>query len=153
MRALQYLIFNLGGDRYAVDVENVNSVLEVPHITRLPKTPQFIRGLINLRGSVIPVVDLKSKFEMGRVGTSDSARIVVLDVPGIKDRAIIGALADSVYKVVDLERVEDIPRLGTMIDNAYIKGVGRFGGRFVVILDIEKVLAPQELLCAKKGKT
>jgi purine-binding chemotaxis protein CheW len=135
----RYLAFELDGEEYAVEVDRVEVVLESAPITRVPKAPAHLRGVINYRGSVIPVADLKSRFSEGGKTAEDSS-IIVLHIRYAGEDLVVGVLADMVREVIDLDpaRVERPPKLGSRVDDALIAGIGEHAGRFVVVLDIDE---------------
>jgi purine-binding chemotaxis protein CheW len=141
-----YLTFNIMQEVYALDVLKVKEVLELTKITKVPKTPRFMRGVINLRGSVVPVVDLKYKFGMGDTEETVHTCIIVMEVAIDNEVKVIGALADAVKEVINLEpdQIEPSPYLGTKVSIEFIKGVGKIGEDFVIILDIDKIFSEEE---------
>lgn len=138
---LQYLTFTLADEVFALDVSKVREILEYNTVTKVPQVPEFMRGVINLRGSVVPVVDLRLKFGMDASIQTINTCIIVVEVHLDGDTAILGALADSVQEVVDMEpeQIEPAPHIGTRLNATFIKGMGKCDGRFVMILDIDKV--------------
>ncbi len=134
----RFLAFDLAGERYAIEVERVEVVLETTPITRVPKAPPHLRGVINYRGAVIPVADLGLRF--GAAATQEGASVIVLQVRYGTEDVTVGVLADSVREVIDLdpERIERAPRVGGRTDDALIAGVGEYGDGFIVILDIDE---------------
>jgi purine-binding chemotaxis protein CheW len=136
----RYLAFDLAGRRYAIEVERVEVVLESVPITRVPRAQAHLRGVINYRGAVIPVADLRRRFGEGESSSADGTSIVVLQIRYGNDEVTIGMLADSVREVIDipLSRVERAPRIGSRIDDSLIAGVGEHEGEFIVILDIDE---------------
>lgn len=149
----QYLTFKLGEEVFALDVEKVREVLDYTTITRIPRTPEFMRGVINLRGSVVPVVDLRLAFGMPGTEKTVNTCIVVTEVTMEGETVVLGALADSVEEVIDLEpdQIQPGPRLGTSINTEFVRGMGRRETGFVVILDIDKVFAEDQLAAIKRG--
>lgn len=147
----QYLTFKLGEEVFALDVEKVREVLDYTTITRIPRTPEFMRGVINLRGSVVPVVDLRLAFGMAATEKTVSTCIVVTEVSMDGENVVLGALADSVEEVIDLEpdQIQPGPRLGTTINTDFVRGMGRRETGFVVILDIDRVFAEDQLAAIK----
>jgi purine-binding chemotaxis protein CheW len=136
----RYLAFELSGQCFAVDVSRVEVVLEAVPITRVPKAPPHLRGVINYRGAVIPVADLRTRFGEGRTSSGEGSSIIVLQVRYGKDDLTIGMLADSVREVIDLDpsRIERPPQVGSRIDDALIAGIGERAGEFIVVLDIDE---------------
>ncbi len=136
----RYLAFDLGGRLYAIEVERVEVVLESAAITRVPRAQSHLRGVINYRGAVIPVVDLRIRFGEGETATGEGTSIVVLQVSYGGEKVTIGMLADSVREVIDMQidAIEDAPRIGSRIDDSLISGVGEYNGDFIVLLDIDE---------------
>src|SRR6476619_3225550 len=143
----QYLTFKLGDEVFATDVSKVREVLEFTTITKIPRTPEFMSGVINLRGNVVPVVDLRLCFEMSKTENTVNTCIVVVEVLLEGESTIIGALADSVEEVIDLEpdQIEPPPRIGTGIKTDFILGMGKRDARFIMILDIDKVFSAEDM--------
>jgi purine-binding chemotaxis protein CheW len=143
----QYLTFKLGNEVFATDVAKVREVLDLTTITSIPRTPAFMRGVINLRGSVVPVVDLRLCFDMSKTESTRNTCIVVVEVLLDNEAIVIGALADSVEEVIDLEpqQIQPAPKIGTQIRTDFIKGMGKRDTQFIMILDIDKVFSAEEL--------
>jgi purine-binding chemotaxis protein CheW len=143
----QYLTFKLGGEIFAIDVAKVREVLDFTTITKIPRTPDFMSGVINLRGNVVPVVDLRLCFEMSKTEKTVNTCIVVVEMFLDGESTVIGALADSVEEVIDLEpeQIEPAPRIGTKIRTDFIKGMGKRAAQFIMILDIDRVFSAEEL--------
>ncbi len=136
----KYLTFDLAGQCFAVDVSRVEVVLESMPITRVPKASEHLRGVINYRGSVIPVADMRTRFGEGRSPAGPGSSIIVLQLRYGPDEITIGMLADSVREVVDLgaELIERPPQIGSRIDDALVAGIARKGDEFIVMLDIDE---------------
>lgn len=146
----QYLTFALGDEEYAISVSMVREVLEVPRVTKIPRMPPFMRGVINLRGTVVPVIDLRVKFGMAETAIEKSTAIIVLEIPAGPEgdeRLCVGAFSDAVNKVITLEdsAISPPPRIGTMIDTEFIRGMGQVDGDFVVILDVSAIFTEGDL--------
>jgi purine-binding chemotaxis protein CheW len=146
-QAAQYLTFRLDDEIFALDIAQVREVLDYTPITRVPRMPEFMRGVINLRGSVVPVVDLRLKFGMSHTERTLNTCIIIAEVAIGGERTQLGALADSVQEVIDLApgQIESPPRLGTSIDAQFIRGMGKREERFVIILDVDRVFSSDEL--------
>ncbi|BDV42464.1 chemotaxis protein CheW [Geotalea uraniireducens] len=146
----QYLTFKLADEVFAVDVAKVREILEYTSITKVPQTPGFMRGVINLRGSVVPVVDLRLKFGMSETEQTINTCIIVVEVLHEEETLILGALADSVQEVFELEpeQIEPAPRIGTKLNTDFILGMGKYGEQFIMILDIDKTFTSDELASA-----
>jgi|SRR5579862_7436031 len=143
----QYLTFKLGDEVYALDVAKVREVLDFTVLTKIPRTPEFMRGVINLRGNVVPVVDLRLTFGLTRTEKTVNTCIIVVEVDLEGEATVIGALADSVEEVIDLEpeQIEAAPRIGTGIKTDFIRGMGKRESNFIMILDIDKVFTAEDL--------
>jgi purine-binding chemotaxis protein CheW len=143
----QYLTFTLAEEVFALDVSKVREILEYDTVTKVPQVPNFMRGVINLRGCVVPVVDLRLKFGMVESVQTINTCIIVVEVEMDGETTVLGALADSVQEVVDMEpdQIEPAPHIGTRLNSAFIKGMGKCEGRFVMILDIDKVFSEDVL--------
>jgi purine-binding chemotaxis protein CheW len=146
--ATQYLTFRLGEEVFAVDVAKTREVLDVIDITRVPGTPEYMLGVINLRGGVVPVIDLRRKFGLPAAERTRETCIIVLDIALDGETTVIGAVADSVREVLDLDhsQIEPPPRIGTRLKTEYIRGMGRIDdNRFLILLDIDRVFSSEEL--------
>jgi len=143
----QYLTFKLAEEVFALDVAKVREILEFSTVTKVPQTPDFMRGVINLRGSVVPVIDLRLKFGMSATEQSVNTCIIVTEVGMDDETVLLGALADSVQEVNEMEpgQIEAAPHIGTRLNTDFIKGMGKQDNNFVMILDIDKVFSDAEL--------
>ena len=146
--ARQYLTFKLDEEVFAIEVANVREILDLTPITKVPQTPAFMRGVINLRGSVVPVVDMRMKFGMEKKDDTINTCIIVVEVSFDGETTVLGAMADSVQEVFELEpeQIEPAPKIGTSLKADLIKGIGKRDSRFIIILDIDKAFSPDELL-------
>ena len=144
---VQYLTFKLSDEVFALDVAKVREILEITNITKVPQTPDFMRGVINLRGSVVPVIDMRLKFGMSATEQTVNTCIIVVEINMDSDTVVLGALADSVQEVVEMEpeSIESAPHIGTKLNTDFIKGMGKVDSRFVMILDIDRVFSSEEL--------
>jgi purine-binding chemotaxis protein CheW len=145
--ASQYLTFTLAEEQYAVTVSRVREVLEVPSLTKVPGMPAYMRGVINIRGSVVPVVDLRLKFDMQEAEHTVDTSIIVMDIQAGSSQVVVGCLADSVQEVIDLpaENIEPAPRIGTTVDASCLQGMGKRDEGFIIVLDIDRVFQNDEL--------
>jgi purine-binding chemotaxis protein CheW len=143
----QYLTFKLDEEIFALDVAKVREILEYSSVTKVPQTPDFMRGVINLRGSVVPVIDLRLKFGMNATEQTVNTCIIVTEVAMEGETVLLGALADSVQEVDEMEpaQIEAAPHIGTKLNTDFIKGMGKQDGAFVMILDIDRVFGAEEL--------
>lgn len=143
----QYLTFKLDEEVFGVDVSQVREILDLVKITKVPQTPDFMCGVINLRGSVVPIVDMRLKFGLTKKDATVNTCIIVLEVIMDNDVTVLGALVDSVQEVFELEPrdIEAAPRMGTRLNTQYIKGMGRRDDNFIIILDTDKIFSAEEL--------
>lgn len=143
----QYLTFRLDEEVFAVDVAKVREILDFTTITKVPQTPEFMRGVINLRGSVVPVVDMRLKFGMSQTEKTVNTCVIVMEIALGGETTIVGSLADSVQEVLELEpeQIEPAPRIGTKLRTEFIKGMGKHNEQFIIILDIDKVFDEETL--------
>ncbi len=146
----QYLTFHLAGEEYAVTILRVKEIIEYGTVTKVPSTPPSIRGVINLRGSVVPVVDLAAKFGLPESPVTRRTCVIIIEVTLDGDRTMMGVVVDAVGQVMDLapQDIEATPAFGTRVRLDYLLGLGKVGKRFILILDIDRVLATNELLAA-----
>ncbi len=145
--ATQHLTFKLDGEEFAVDISKVREVLEYTTVTKVPQTPDFMKGVINLRGHVVPVVDLRLKFGMTEAEKTVNTCIIIVEVSVDGETVVLGALADSVQEVFDFEadQIEPAPKIGTRLNTEFIQGMGKRDDQFIMILDIDKVFSLDEL--------
>ena len=143
----QYLAFKLESEIFAFDISKVREVLEFDTVTKVPQTPDMMKGVINLRGSVVPVIDLRIKFGMGETEKTVNTVIIIIEIDLDDTSTMIGALVDSVKEVMDLDsdHIEPPPKIGTKLNTDFIRGMGKQDGQFLIILDIEKVFSSKEL--------
>ena len=151
LQTTQYLTFTLADEVFAVDVARVREILEITSITKVPQVPDFMRGVINLRGCVVPVIDLRLKFAMEETAQTVNTCIIVVEVMMDGENIVLGALADSVQEVIEMEpsQIEAAPHIGTHLRTEFIRGMGKHDGRFVMILDIDKVFSSVEMLAVQ----
>lgn len=145
--ATQHLTFKLDDEIFAIDISKIREVLEFTSVTKVPRTPDFMRGVINLRGGVVPVLDLRLKFGMPEAEKTVNTCIIIVEVSLDGESTVLGALADSVQEVLELEsdQIEPAPRIGTRLNTDFIKGMGKRDDQFIMILDIDKVFSADEL--------
>ncbi|MBU4525561.1 MAG: chemotaxis protein CheW [Desulfomicrobium sp.] len=144
---LQYLTFGLGEEVFALETGSVREVIELVSVTRIPKTPPYMRGVINLRGHAVPVVDLRIKFDMPKVADTVNTCIIIVDVEVEGENCYMGAIVDSVREVFEMtsDQINPPPRMGTSIRADFIRGMGKQNEEFIMILDIGKVFSAEEL--------
>lgn len=144
---LQFLTFSLDGEVFALEIDRVREVMDFTAVTRVPRTPDYMRGVINLRGLVVPVVDLRLKLGMSRTEKSVNTCIIITEVTVDGETQVIGAMADSVQEVLDLEpaQIEPPPRIGTHLNTEFLKGMGKHNDQFVIILDMDRSFSVEDL--------
>lgn len=143
----QYITFKLGDEVFAIDVAQVREVLELTLITRVPTAPAYMRGVVNVRGKAVPVVDLRTKFGLPASAQTLASRIVVMELELDGEVTVVGGIADSVHEVIELEpsQIEPPPRIAMRWRTELIKGMGRRGDEFIIILNIGAVFSLAEL--------
>lgn len=151
IQTAQYLTYRLEDEIFAVDVAKVREILDFTPSTKIPGTPDFISGIINVRGSVIPVVDMRLKFGLTKTEKSVDTCIVVMEIGLDEEKTVLGALVDSVQEVFELEAamIEPPPKMGTKLKTEYIKGIGKRNDQLIIILNIDKVFSNSELMIIK----
>ncbi len=147
----QYITFKLGDELFAIDVAQVREVLELPLITRVPTAPTYMRGVVNVRGKAVPVVDLRTKFGLPATTDTLASRIVVMELQLDGEATVVGGIADSVHEVIELEagQIEPPPRIAMRWRTELIKGMGRRGDEFIIILNIGAVFSLADLTVAQ----
>jgi purine-binding chemotaxis protein CheW len=139
----KYLTFTLGREEYGIGILNVKEIIGMMPITCVPRTPEFVKGVINLRGKVIPVIDLRLRFRMGEIPYTDHTCIIVVETDNDMGTVLMGIVVDSVSEVLNIaeEEIEETPDFGTDLDTDYILGLAKTQGRVTILLDIDKVLS------------
>ncbi len=142
-----YLTFYLDNELYGLNILLVREVLEYTAITKVPMTADFMRGVINVRGHVVPVVDLRTKFGLEKAGQTVNTCIIIVELDIEEESSTMGALVDGVQEVLDIqpEQIEASPRLGSKIDTRFIRGIGKLNDRFVILLDIQTIFSTKDL--------
>ena len=139
----EMLVFRLGNEEYGVDILKVQEIRGYEKVTPIPRSPEYLKGVVNLRGAIVPIIDLRVKFGMANPAYDSFTVVIVLRIAG----RIIGAVVDGVSDVIRLapNDIRDAPSLGAMVDSSYLAGVATQGGRMILIVDIEKLLSAGEL--------
>lgn len=148
-----YITFKLGDELFAIDVARVREVLDLSEITRVPTAPPYMRGVVNVRGAAVPVVDLRLKFGLSPAPDTVNTRIVVIELELDGELTVVGGLADSVHEVLELERsqIREPPRIAMRWRADMIEGLGKKGEQFLIVLDIARVFATDGALLAAEG--
>lgn len=146
-RTAQYLTFRLGGELFAVDVANVREVLELTRITRVPTAPEYMRGVVNVRGKAIAVVDLRVKFGLPEAEPTVNTRIIVIELNRNSELTVVGGMADSVHEVIELEpsQIAPPPKIAMRGCSELIRGMARRGEDFLMLLDVNSAFSTDEL--------
>jgi purine-binding chemotaxis protein CheW len=147
IKSEKYLIFNLSGEQYGLEILKVNEIIGLMEITRVPRIPDFIRGVINLRGKVIPIINLRKKFDMESTEDTEQTCIIVVDIMQENVSFQMGLLVDSVSEVLNIsdDSIEETPKFGTSVSTVFIKGLAKTEGGVKILLNIEEVLTTHEL--------
>jgi len=153
--AEKLLTFTLAGELFALDIGSVREILDYTEITKIPQTPEFMRGVVNLRGNAIPVVDLRLKFGLGETERTLNTRIIIIEVVTDGEMTVLGSMADSVKEVYEIEsaKIDPPPRMGAKINTAFIRGIGKKDDKFIIVLDIGKVFSDEELSSVRPPET
>ncbi|PLY13208.1 MAG: chemotaxis protein CheW [Desulfuromonas sp.] len=143
----QYLTFRLGEESFGIDVLKVREILDFIEVTKVPKAPDYMLGVINLRGSVVPVVDLRKRFAIESGERTKDNCIIVLEINLNGDELKVGIIGDMVEEVIDLrsEQIEPPPKLGSQLRAEFIVGMGKQDENFIILLDIDKIFSDEEL--------
>jgi purine-binding chemotaxis protein CheW len=143
----QYLTLGLADETFGISIRNVREILDMRPISRLPHAPHFLLGMIDVRGSGYPIVDLRLKLDLPSVPATQATRIIILDIP-LEDRVIgVGFVADCVFEVTDIDEatIEPVPSVGGRWKSDYLAGIGRKGDKFVIIFDLARLMATTDL--------
>jgi purine-binding chemotaxis protein CheW len=149
----KYLTFTLASEDYGIGILKIKEIIGMMPITSVPQTPSYVKGVVNLRGKVIPVVDLRLKFGIPAIDYTERTCIIVVEISGQSGAIKIGIVVDAVSEVLNIkgEDVENTPAFGTRVNTDYILGMAKMGGSVKILLDIDKVLSTQELVTLEKG--
>ncbi len=148
-QSAQYLTFMLGGEVFAINILNIREILEYTALTEVPMTPDFIAGVLNLRGSVVPVINLALRFEKADTPITKRTSIVIVEISHDEQKLDIGVIVDIVNEVIEIDEVEPAPTFGATIRTDFIEGMGKTDGGFTIILDLNHVLSVDELSVLK----
>ncbi|MBM4351898.1 MAG: purine-binding chemotaxis protein CheW [Deltaproteobacteria bacterium] len=149
----KYLTFSLAGEEYGIGILKIKEIIGMMAITTVPRTPAFVKGVINLRGKVIPVVDLRLKFGMEEMGYTERTCIIVVEIGGQGGSVLIGIVVDSVSEVLNIKStdIEETPTFGAKLNTDYILGMAKMNGGVKILLDIDKVLSAEEVTFLDKA--
>ena len=143
----KYLSFTLAGEEYGIGILKIKEIIGMMPITSVPQMPKYFKGVVNLRGKVIPVIDLRTRFGMDVIDYTDRTCIIVVEIQGKTATVLVGIVVDSVSEVLNIraEQIEDPPDFGASIDTGYILGMAKMDGGVKILLDIDRVLAAEEI--------
>jgi len=143
----KYLTFSLADEEYGIGILKVKEIIGMMPITSVPRTPQFVKGVINLRGKVIPIVDLRAKFGMESIPYTERTCIIVVEIDSNDATVLIGIVVDAVSEVLNIhgDDIEDTPAFGTHLDTEYIMGMAKMEGGVKILLNIDQVLSSKEI--------
>ena len=143
----KYLTFKLDVEEFGLEILKVQEIIKMMDITRVPRTPAFVRGVINLRGKVIPVVDLRLKFDMEARENTDKTCVIVVTVRRSSGAVVMGIIVDEVSEVLDVagSSIEPAPQFGAAVDTSFILGMGKIGDRVVTLMDVNRVLSGEDV--------
>ena len=143
----KYLTFSMASEEYGIGILKIKEIIGMMSITTVPQTPEFIKGVINLRGKVIPVIDLRLRFGMTANDYTERTCIIVVEIPGVSGTVMIGIVVDSVSEVLSIkgDEIEETPTFGTRLDTDYILGMAKMDGGVKILIDIDRVLSRDEM--------
>lgn len=143
----KYLTFSLDSEEYGIGILKVKEIIGMMRITPVPQTPEFVKGVINLRGKVIPVIDLRLRFGMEAIDYSERTCIIVVEIQSLSGRLPIGIVVDAVSEVLNIKGsdIEETPTFGTKLETDYILGMAKMGGGVKILLDIDRILNAEDL--------
>ncbi|MBF0185899.1 MAG: chemotaxis protein CheW [Magnetococcales bacterium] len=143
----QFLTFTLADEVFAIDISRIKEVLEYTPLTKVPRTPESMCGVINLRGSVVPVIDLRLTFGMPKSERTVNTCVIIIEVTVNGQQIVLGAMADSVKEVMSLEpdQIDPPPKIGSKLRTEFIRGMGKAGNHFIIILDTDRIFSEDEL--------
>lgn len=143
----RFLSFVLSREHFAIPIASVREILDLQEITRIPQMPGAMRGIVNVRGAAVPVIDLRRRFGFGESEATVNTRIIIMEIPTPQGIMLFGAIADSVKEVLELDAaaIDPPPSMGSIVSTALLRGIGKHGGSFILLLDVEKMLHVDDL--------
>jgi len=149
----KYLTFSMENEEYGIGILKVKEIIGMIPITSVPRTPDYVKGVVNLRGKVIPVLDLRTKFEMNSIPYTERTCIIVVEINSVASTILIGIVVDSVCEVLNIreEEIEETPRFGTQLKYDYILGMAKRDGGVKILLNIDRVLSTEEITEIEKA--
>ena len=149
----KYLTFTLGEEEYGIGILKIKEIIGMMPVTSVPQTPDFVKGVINLRGKVIPVMDLRLRFNMESIDYTERTCIIVVEISGGTGTVLMGIVVDSVSEVLNIKAqdIEETPTFGTDLDTSYILGMAKMDGGVKILLDIDRVLSEKDIVAIEKA--
>jgi len=149
----KYLTFSMADEEYGIGILKIKEIIGMMPVTTVPQTPEFVKGVINLRGKVIPVVDLRLRFGMDAIDYTERTCIIVVEIEGESSIVMIGIVVDAVSEVLNIkgEDIEDTPTFGTRLNTDYILGMAKMEGGVKILLDIDRVLSEDQIAVLEKA--
>jgi purine-binding chemotaxis protein CheW len=149
----KYLTFKLADEEYGLEILKVQEIIQMQAVTKVPRTPDYVRGVINLRGKVIPVIELRKKFNLQTFEDTEKTCIIVVQIHSLTSTIVMGIIIDEVKEVLNIksENIEETPAFGATIETDFILGMGKIGNSVKILLDIDKILSSEELSTLKKS--
>jgi len=144
----RFLSFNLAGEEYCMEILSIREILGMPDVTPVPQTPDYIRGVMNLRGNIVPVINLRLKFHMDSLQQNDRTCIIVVEIPSNDEKPMLmGIIVDTIHEVIAIpeDKINRIPYINTRIHASYIQGFSEIDGKIRILLDIQKILSQDDL--------
>jgi purine-binding chemotaxis protein CheW len=148
----KYLTFKVAEEEYGLEILKVQEIIRMQAVTKVPRTPEYVRGVINLRGKVIPVIELRKKFGLPQAADTDKTCIIVVQIATGASKVVMGTIIDEVKEVLDIraENIEETPSFGSSIDTQFILGMGKIGNTVKILLDIDKVMSVKDIESLKQ---
>lgn len=150
----KYLTFQIAEEEYGIPIQNIKEIIGMMDITSIPKTPEYIKGVINLRGKIIPIMDLRLKFNLSEIKYNHRTCIIVVEINLEDTKKLMGIVVDTVSEVVNIQKseIEQSPQYGNDIEQEFLTGLGKVKGKVILLLEIEKVLNMEEMVILKEMK-
>ena len=148
-KPLEFLSFTLGEEEYGIDIQKVQELRGYDAVTRIANAPEFIKGVVNLRGIIVPIIDMRVKFALGNPSYDQFTVVIVLNIGG----RVVGMVVDSVSDVITLEadQIKDAPQMGSLLDTDYLIGLGTLGERMLILVDIDRLMSSDEMGLIEKA--
>lgn len=154
-KIISYLTFKLGQETFGANVSRILNILEMTKITKVPKSPSYMKGVINLRGAVLPLIDTRIKFDLGETEYTTNTCILVLDIDISGESVHVGALVDSVLEVIEIDdnQIQPPPSIGSKYKSEFIEGVAKINDEFIMLLNMDMIFSTQEVSLLKESSS